>query len=278
MLQVMALKILQDVASNIRENGYFSIMVDETTDQSNCEQVVIVIRHVDRDLNVHEDFIGLCMVPSINATTLTNVILDTLMRMNISLNKCRGQCYDGASNMSGAKKGVAANITRKEARAIYTHCYGHALNLAVGDTVKRSKVMRDALDTVFEMSKLIKYSPRRDTILEQLKREMAPDTPGFRVLCPTRWTVRAASLNSVLKNYSVLQSLWETCYESTKDVETRSRIIGVKAQMQSFDFLFGVSLGYDILRHTDNLSRTLQTKELSVAEGQHNRTFVVIAK
>lgn len=220
-------------------------------------------------MHVHEDFIGLCMVPSINATTLTNVILDTLMRMNISLNKCRGQCYDGASNMSGAKKGVAANITRKEARAIYTHCYGHALNLAVGDTVKRSKVMRDALDTVFEMSKLIKYSPRRDTILEQLKREMAPDTPGFRVLCPTRWTVRAASLNSVLKNYSVLQSLWETCYECTKDAETRSRIIGVKAQMQSFDFLFGVSLGYDILRHTDNLSRTLQTKELSAAEGQH---------
>lgn len=32
--------------------------------------------------------------------------------------------------------------------------------------------MRDSLDTVFEMSKLVKYSPRRDTILEQLKREM----------------------------------------------------------------------------------------------------------
>jgi hypothetical protein len=131
-------------------------MVDETTDQSNHEQVVIVIRHVDRDLNVHEDFTGLCKVPSINATTLTNVILDTPMRMNISLNKCRGHCYDGASNVSGANKGVAANITRKEARAIYTNCYGHALNLAVGDTVKRSKVMRDALDTVFEMSKLVK--------------------------------------------------------------------------------------------------------------------------
>jgi hypothetical protein len=50
MLKVMALKILRDVALNIRDNGYFSIMVDETTDQSNCEQVVIVIHHVDRDL------------------------------------------------------------------------------------------------------------------------------------------------------------------------------------------------------------------------------------
>ena len=165
----MALRILRDVAANIREDGYFSIMVDETTDQSNREQVVIVLRHVDSELNVHEEIMGLCMVPSIDAATLTNVILDTLVRMNISLSKCRGQCYDGASNMSGTKKGVTANITSKEPRAVYTHCYGHALNLAVGDTVKRSKVMRDSLDTVFEMSKLIKYSPRRDTILEQLK-------------------------------------------------------------------------------------------------------------
>ena len=112
--------------------------------------------------------------------------------------------------MAGAKKGVAANIASKEPRAVHTHCYGHALNLAVGDTVKRSKVMRDSLDTVFEKSKLIKDSPRRDTILEQLKREMAPDTPGFRVLCPTRWTERAASLNSVQEFYSVLPSLWDS--------------------------------------------------------------------
>lgn len=115
MLQVMALKILRDVAAHIRKDGFFSIMVDETTDQSN--QVVIVIRHVDSDLNVQENFIGLCMVPSIDAATLTSVILNTLVRMNISLSKCRGQCYDGASNIPGAKKGVAANITKQEPRA-----------------------------------------------------------------------------------------------------------------------------------------------------------------
>ena len=79
--------------------------------------------------------------------------------------------------LSGAKNVVAANITSKETRAVYTHCYGHAVNLTVGDTVKRSKVMCNFLDTVFAMSKLIKYPPRRDTILEQLMREMAPDTP-----------------------------------------------------------------------------------------------------
>ena len=46
-----------------------SIMADETTDQSNCEQVVIVLRHVDDALNVHEEFIGLYVVPYIDAQT-----------------------------------------------------------------------------------------------------------------------------------------------------------------------------------------------------------------
>ncbi|WAR04425.1 hypothetical protein MAR_019794, partial [Mya arenaria] len=41
--------------------------------------------------------------------------------------------------MSGASKGVATNISKKEPRALYTHCYGHALNLAVSDTVMRSR-------------------------------------------------------------------------------------------------------------------------------------------
>ena len=46
-------------------------------------------------------------------------------------------------------------------------------------------------------------------MFEIFKSKLAPDMPGFRVLCPTRWTVRANSLQSVLDNYSVLQELWE---------------------------------------------------------------------
>ena len=39
---------------------------------------------------------------------------------------------------------------------IATH--GHALQLAVGETIKAIKIIRDTLDTAFELNKLIKYS------------------------------------------------------------------------------------------------------------------------
>ena len=96
----------------------------------------------------------------------------------------------------------------------------------------------------------------------------------MRVLCPTRWTVRADSLKSVLDNYIVLQELWEEAEKTTKDSDITARVIGVASQMTNFDFYFGVYLGEMILKHSDNLSRTLQKKDLSAAEGQHIASLV----
>lgn len=108
--------------------------------------------------------------------------------------------------------GVAAQVQKLEPRAIYTHCYGHSLTLAAGDTIKRCTVLKKALDIIYEMSKLIKYrmySPKMDAMFSKLKDELQPECPGIRALCPTRWTVQADSLKSVLDNNTVLQHLWE---------------------------------------------------------------------
>ena len=89
---------------------------------------------------------------------------------------------------------------------IFTHCYDHALNLAVADV----------LDTVGEINKLLKYSPRRDSLFEQLKSSVSPRTVGFRTRCPTQWTVRAASLQSVIDNYEVFQKFWDEARDITR--------------------------------------------------------------
>lgn len=80
--------------------------------------------------------------------------------------------------------------------------------------------------------------------------------------------MRAASPQSVLDNYKVLFGVWDEALSSQLDGEMRARIVGVDTQMHTFDFLFGISLGNLLLLHTDNLSKTLQNKSLSAAEGQ----------
>ena len=105
---------------------------------------MLVLRWVVGDFHVHDDFIGLYNFPSISANVLTSVIKDALQHLNLYISKVRGQCYDGASNMSSIKSGVAKN---EEKLGVFTHCYGHALNLTCNDAVKGHKVLRDALET-----------------------------------------------------------------------------------------------------------------------------------
>ena len=56
--------------------------------------------------------------------------------------------------MVGSKSGVATQIQKKDPRAIVTHCYGHSLQLAVGDMVREVRNLRDALDTTSDDIKI----------------------------------------------------------------------------------------------------------------------------
>ena len=117
-----------------------ALMCDECTDVSNKKQLTICLTWFDKNLNDHETFIGLYQVNNITAEKITESIKDALLQLQIDLSMCHGQCYDGTSNMSGAKNGVAAQIATTKKRAVYIHCYAHALNLAISYTVKQSKV------------------------------------------------------------------------------------------------------------------------------------------
>ena len=100
-VQVMGHRILRQIADRIKASGWFFIMVDETTDISTKEQVVFALRWIDDDWSVHEDFVGLIQTDSIDSNSLVHIIRDVLLRLDLKLENCRGQCYDGASNMKG---------------------------------------------------------------------------------------------------------------------------------------------------------------------------------
>ena len=52
-LTVMAKKVLRDLTTPIQSAPFISIMIDETTDEANKEQMVICFRWVDDELDVH---------------------------------------------------------------------------------------------------------------------------------------------------------------------------------------------------------------------------------
>ena len=103
----MALHILRKISNLFQESTFLAVMINETTDITNQEQVTIVMHRIDASFEVREEFMGLYAVSSIDATSLFAVIKDTMLRFNIPMSKLQGQCYDGCSTMSGLCSGVA---------------------------------------------------------------------------------------------------------------------------------------------------------------------------
>ena len=73
----------------------------------------------------------------------------------LPLSMCRGQAYDGAANMQGRRKGVATQIKEENPAALSVHCFAHSLNLCLQDDGRHITLLRDCLDTVKKISKLI---------------------------------------------------------------------------------------------------------------------------
>ena len=106
----MANLTLQEKSKVIQERQFSSIIGDEGTDVSNKEQLSFCLRTIDENLDPFEDFIGFYELENIKSNTIVRVIKDILIRLNLSLENCRGQMYDGASNMMGKKSGVSTQI------------------------------------------------------------------------------------------------------------------------------------------------------------------------
>ncbi|KAG6937228.1 zinc finger MYM-type containing 1 [Chelydra serpentina] len=130
-LTLMANDVLRKLCTFVQESLYYALIIDETADSSVKEQVSISFRIVKDDFSVEELFFGFYETPLTNANTLFSIVKDVLLQFNFDIRNCRGQCYDGASNVSGVLSGVQARVKHEEPRAVYVHCMAHSSNLVV---------------------------------------------------------------------------------------------------------------------------------------------------
>ena len=134
------------------------------------------------------------------------------------------------------------------------------------DACTKIQCLKDTFDTPKEICKLVKKSTQRETYLRKLRIQSGKKEKSVHAFCPTRWTVRGATLASIIDNYNELMGLWEHSLSITIDTKMKGSIISAQTNVKKFSFPFGSLLGEKILMQTDNLSRSLQSPELSAIE------------
>ena len=184
-LNIMANLTLQEKIKVIQERQFFSIIGEEGTDVSNKEQLSFCLRTVDENLDPFEDFIGFYELENIKSNMIVRVIKDILIRLNVSLENCRGQTYDGAST----------HFFAEQLKAITIHCQGHSISLSVKSLTNECDILRDTLSVVGEICILVKFSPKRENLLGNINyniekgQEDVEQIKKLTKLSTTRWTV-----------------------------------------------------------------------------------------
>lgn len=100
------------------------------------------------------------------ATTRADVLFqlsnDALMRFSLTIQKCRGRCYDSASNVSGIRTGLRASVLGQEpcAPRAYIHYIAHLESVAVRDVAQNIVAFHSFIAVIYDLITLIRNSPK----------------------------------------------------------------------------------------------------------------------
>jgi hypothetical protein len=278
-LSLLSKEVQLNLISEIKDSFCYSIILDETRDISNREQVSVCFRIVDKNLNISEHFLGFFETPFTDAQTLFNLVINVLSQFDIDISKCRGQCYDGAANVSGHISGLQARIIDVEPRAIFVHCTAHTLNLVVQDTMQNITKIRDFLAILRSMISFVKDSPKRQAIFNSLQAEQSiigsSNNVSLRPFCPTRWCVRIVSLKSIDSNYNLLRKFLDEL--TTEKNEIGAKASGFSKLLYKFDFYFVLQIMIFIFERIEVLNSELQKKSLHFQDARLKIEAIIIS-
>lgn len=265
-ITLLSMSVQRILIKKIKESDYFSLMLDETCDISVKEQMSVCFRTVDKNFDIHELFCGFYELPLTDSDTLFRTVKDIFLRYSLSINNCRGQCYDGARNMSGCLIGLQSRIKEVEPRAIHIHCLAHSLNLVVQDSFNNISIVRDALSILKDLIFFIRGSPKRLEKFKGLKNALSDshDTgvgQGLRPFCPTRWCLRVVSLVCLENNYEVLLKYFKDLQDEKSDAGAKAK--GFLEHLQKFESLFTIKMLIFVFQRIEKLNSELQKVSLN---------------
>ena len=182
---IMGKCFLDEIMSEIKHAGHFSVSMDSTPNVSNVDQLTCVILYVLSSGPV-ERFVHFLPMMKHTGLELATRLFTFLDQHGIDNKKCRGQSYDNASNMSGKYNGEAI-ILEKYQFAAFIPCAAHSLNL-VGKCA--AECCPGAVSFFDLMNQLYTYFSASTHRWRVLKEALSPCGLVVQKQSTTRWSSR----------------------------------------------------------------------------------------
>uniref|UniRef100_UPI00358F06DC protein FAM200C-like n=1 Tax=Myxine glutinosa TaxID=7769 RepID=UPI00358F06DC len=246
----MSQDILEQIVADIKASpGKINLQVDETTDVSNCCQLLGVVRYI-KDKEVEENFL---FCQSLKATTqavdVLNMIKEFFTKHQLNLNMIGSICTDGAPVMLGNRSGFAALIRKEIPDVKITHCFlqRHAL---VAKALPPN--LRKTLDVCVKIVNMIRGRVLNHRLFQLFCEEMGQEHTVLLYHTEVRWLSRGRVLSHV---FELGEEIQQFLREQRQDIAE---------YFDSPEFVPMLAYLVDVFTALNELNRSLQGKGLTI--------------
>ncbi|XP_050509357.1 zinc finger MYM-type protein 1-like [Diabrotica virgifera virgifera] len=231
LIVLMGRKVRRTIVGELKQEKYYSIIVDSTPDVSHVDQLAFLVRYVSGDGMPTERFIKYIPSEGHNSAALESTVISTLEECTIDLSDCRGQSYDNASNMSGKYSELQARIKNHNKLAEYVPCSGHSLNLVGSLAAEFCLSATSFFIFVQELYTFFSASTYRWKILtDNLK------SPVVKSLSETRWSARADATKALYTGFSEIKdALFNICNDECQTAVVKHQALSIFVKMDTFE-------------------------------------------
>ena len=149
---------------------------------------MIFIRYIDQSGSVKSQFLSVNELDGCSSEEIFSCLKSVLEKKGLAMDKMIGFASDGASVMTGVKKGVTTLAKNENPFMLTVHCLAHRLALASEKAAKKIPYMVKHLEVINRLGKLCKYSPKFCRPLEQSKiLHKQSDVLKLKQVFFTRW-------------------------------------------------------------------------------------------
>ncbi|KAG1673887.1 Zinc finger protein 862 [Nymphon striatum] len=258
--QQCMVEVINDRFKSDLGDSKFSIMVDESTDISVDQNMIIYVRYLEQSLGSYKPtsvLLDVCKLrDGATADQLKSSILCSLDTHHLNLDNLVGISTDGAAVMTGRKSGLVQRLKAENPTILATHCISHRLALASGQAADSVPYLLKYQEIINSIYKYFENSPKNMSRLEKIQSILNSTgvSARFKLVFHTRWLSFEGSVRAVCENYSPLVSVL------SEDKGARAQ--GLLKCISHFKFLYVSHFLADVLKHLSILCKRFQSSTI----------------
>lgn len=184
----------------VRESGFFSVMIDESSYVSVHQNLVLYIRYLEESLgrlDAKTSFMGIRQLASANSNSIREEVVKILSDKGLEI-----------SNLVGIATGEVKELKDLSPSLLSTHCIAHRLALSCGGAADQIPYLVKFQEILNSLYKYFHNSPKNTAKLESIQSILNSGSLKMKEVFHTRWLSFEGAVDAVVKTYPSLLSVF----------------------------------------------------------------------